>query len=80
MYNYAIVIGILQSGCHYLKQVRYCHFLGIWNVFIVDMFFLFFFFFFFFDNVHDEIYVDILIYTKDIRMYFSFIYASDLIL
>ena len=66
MYNYATVIDILQSGCHYilqvwfendtLIQVRYCHLLGIWYVFIADMLF---YSFFFFDSVHDKIYADI---------------------
>ena len=65
MYNYATVIDILQSGCHYilqvwfendtLIQVRYCHFLGIWFVFIVDMLFSSLFF----DSAHDKIDVDI---------------------
>ena len=35
-------------------QVRYCHLLGIWCVFVVDMLFSFFFF----DSAH-KIYVDI---------------------
>ena len=38
-----------------LIQVRYCHLLGIWYVFIVDMLFSFFFF----NSAHDKIYVDI---------------------
>ena len=37
-----------------LIQVRYCHLLGIWYVFIVDVIF-----FLFFDSAHDKIYVDI---------------------
>ena len=63
MYNYATVIDILQSGCHYiickfwfendtLIQVRYCHLLGIWYVFIVAMLFCSFF-----DSVY-KVYVD----------------------
>ena len=53
MYNYATVIGMLQSGCHYIIleilvwkrhfDTGYCHLLGIWYVFIVDMLFLAFF-------------------------------------
>ena len=54
MYNYAIVIYILQSACHYIilqvlvwkwhfDTVRYCHLLSIWYVFIVDVIFFFFF-------------------------------------
>ena len=54
MYNYATVIDILQSGCHYiickfwfendtLIQVRYCHLLDICYV----------------DSAHNKIYVDI---------------------
>ena len=50
MYNYATVIDILQSGVtiSFCKswfendssiQVRYCHLLGIWYVFIVDILF-----------------------------------------
>ena len=50
MYYYATIVEILQSGCHYiilkfwfendtLIQVRYCHLLGIWYVFIVGMLF-----------------------------------------
>ena len=43
-----------------LIQVRYCHLLGIWYVFVVDMlFYSFSFFFFLFDSAHDKIYVDI---------------------
>ena len=53
MYTYATVIEILQSGCqsenHTLIQVRYCHLLGIWYVFIVDMLFSYFCF----DSAHD---------------------------
>ena len=69
MYNYATVIDILQSGCHYiilqitLIQVRYCHLLGIWYVFIVDMLFSSFFF----DSAHDKIFRCILVlYTHHI--------------
>ena len=36
-----------------LIHIRYCHLLGIWYVFIVDMLFSFFFF----DSAHDKIYV-----------------------
>ena len=57
-----------------LIQVRCCHLLGIWCVFIVDMLISSFFFFLI---LHDKIYVDI---CKDIQMYFSFIYTSDLII
>ena len=66
MYIYANDIDMLQSGCHYiilqalvendtLIQIRYCHLLGIWYVFIVDMLFSFSFFY----SAHDKIYVDI---------------------
>ena len=57
-----------------LIQVRCCHLLGIWCVFIVDMLISSFFFFLI---LHDKIYVDI---CKDIQMYFSFICTSDLII
>ena len=41
-------------------QVRYCHLLGIWYVFIVDMLFSSFHFPpVIFDSAHDKIYVDI---------------------
>ena len=43
-----------------LIEVRYCHLLGIWYVFTVDMLFSSFF-----DSVHDKIYVDI--YLKIFR-------------
>ena len=55
--------GVTISFCKFwfendtLIQVRYCHLLGIWYVFIVDM--LFSSFFFFFDSAHDKIYADI---------------------
>ena len=54
-------LGVTISFCKFwfesetLIQVRYCNFLGIWYVFIVDMSFSSFFF----DSVHDKIYVDI---------------------
>ena len=54
-------LGVTISFCKFwfendtLIQVRYCHLLGIWYVFIVDMLFSSFFF----DSVHDKIYVDI---------------------
>ena len=54
-------LGVTISFCKFwfendtLIQVRYCHLLGIWYVFIVDMLFSFFFF----DSAHDKIYVDI---------------------
>ena len=64
MYNYATVIDMLRSGCHYickfwfendtLMQVRQCHLFGIWYVFIADTLFSSFF-----DYAHDKIYVDI---------------------
>ena len=54
MFNYATVIDILQRENDTLIQVRYCHLLGIWFVFIVDMLFSFFFF-----NSAYKIYVDI---------------------
>ena len=52
-------LGVTISFCKFcfendtLIQVRYCHLLGIWYVFIVDMLFSSFF-----DSVH-KIYVDI---------------------
>ena len=55
-------LGVTISFCKFwfendtLIQVRYCHLLDIWCVFIVDMLFSFFFFF---DSAHDKIYVDI---------------------
>ena len=49
-----------------LIQVGYCHLLGIWCVFIVDMLICFFLI------LHEKIYVDI-------WMNFSFIQTSDLI-
>ena len=77
MYNYATVIDILQSGVtiSFCKswfendssiQVRHCHLLGIWYVFIVDMLFSSFF-----DSAHDKI---------DVYLKISFIYTSDLII
>ena len=58
MYNYATLIDMLQSRCHYI--ILYCHLLGIWYVFIVDMLFLPFF-----DPADGKIYVDI--YLKIFR-------------
>ena len=63
MYNYATVIdishsmGVTISFCKFWfeNEVRCCHLLAIWYVFIVDMLFSFFFF----DSAHDKIYVDI---------------------
>ena len=55
-------LGVTISFCKFsfendtLIQVRYCHLLGIWYVFIVDMLFLPFFFV---DSAHGKIYVDI---------------------
>ena len=71
-------LGVTISFCKFwfendtLIQVRYCHLLGIWYVFIVDMLFSSFF-----DSAHDRICWYI---SKDIWMYFSFIYTSDLII
>ena len=50
-------LGVTISFCKFWfeNEVRYCHLLGIWYVFIVDMLFSFFFF----DSAHDKIYVDI---------------------
>ena len=54
-------LGVTISFCKFcfendtMIQVRYCHMLGIWYVFIVDMLFSSSFF----DSAHDEIYVDI---------------------
>ena len=73
MHNYATAIDILQSRCHYISfckfwfendtliQVRYCHLLGIWYVFVVDKLFSSGFFY----SAHDKIYVDI--YLKTFR-------------
>ena len=42
-------LGVTISFCKFwfendtLTQVRYCHLLGIWHIFIVDMLFSFFF-------------------------------------
>ena len=78
MYNFATAIDILVWVSLYyfarfgLKmtlryiQVRYCHLLGIWYVFIVDMLFSSFF-----DSAHDKI---------DVYLKISFIYTSDLII
>ena len=55
-------LGVTISFCKFwfendtLIQVRYCHLLGIWCVFIVDMLISYFFFFLI---LHDKIYVDI---------------------
>ena len=54
-------LGVTISFCKFwfendtLIQVRYCHLLGIWYVFIVHMLFSSSFF----DSAHDKIYVDI---------------------
>ena len=54
-------LGVTISFCKFwfendtLVQVRYCHLLGIWYVFIVDMLFSSFCF----DSANDKIYVDI---------------------
>ena len=59
-------LGITKSSGKFwfendtLTQVSYCHLLGIWYVFIVDMLFSFFF-----DSAHDKIDVDI--YLKIFR-------------
>ena len=56
---YSLVVTI--SFCKFcfendtMIQVRYCHMLGIWYVFIVDMLFSSSSF----DSAHDKIYVDI---------------------
>ena len=53
-------LGVTISFCTFwfendiLTQVRYCHLLGIWYVFMVDMLFSSFF-----GSAHDKIYVDI---------------------
>ena len=55
-------LGVTISFCKFwfendtLIQVRYCHLLGIWYVFIVDMLF---------SSAHDKIYVDM--YLKIFR-------------
>ena len=52
-------LGVTRSFCKFwfennpLIQVRYCHLLGIWYVFIVGMSFLPFFY-----SAHGKIYVD----------------------
>ena len=54
-------LGVTISFCKFwfendtLIQVRYCHLLDIWCVFVVDMLFSSFFF----DSVHDKVNVDI---------------------
>ena len=63
-------LGVTLSFCKFwfendtLIQVRYCHSLGIWYVFVVDMLFFFRVFFFFFHSAH-KIYVHI--YLKIFR-------------
>ena len=53
-------LGVTISFCKFwfengtLIQVRYCHLLGIWYVFIADMLISYFFLI-----LHDKIYVDI---------------------
>ena len=65
-------LGVTISFCKFwfendtLIQVRYCHLLGIWCVFIVDMLFSSFV-----DSAHDKI---------DVYLKISFIYKSDLII
>ena len=65
-------LGVNISFCRFwfenetLIQVRYCHLLGIWCVFIADMLFSSFF-----DSAHDKI---------DVYLKISFIYTSDLII
>ena len=55
-------LGFTISFCKFLFendtliQVIYCHLLGIWYVFIVDMFFSSVFFF---DSANDKIHLDI---------------------
>ena len=78
MYNYAKLsltcysLDVTISFCKFwfendtLILVRYCHLLGIWYVFIVDMLFSSFF-----DSAHDKI---------DVYLKISFIYTSDLII
>ena len=62
-------LGVTISFCKFwfendtLIQIRYCHLLGIWYVFVVDK--LFSAIFFFFCSAHDKIYVDI--YLKIFR-------------
>ena len=54
-------LGVTVAFCKFwfendtLIQVKYCHLLGIWYAFIVNMLFSSFFF----DSAHDKIYVDI---------------------
>ena len=65
-------LGVNISFCRFwfenetLIQVRYCHLLGIWCVFIADMLFSSFF-----DSAHDKI---------DVYLKISFICTSDLII
>ena len=65
-------LGVTISFCKFwfendtLIQVRYCHLLGIWCVFIVDMLFSSFF-----DSAHDKM---------DVYLKISFTYTSDLII
>ena len=70
-------LGVTISFCKFgfendtLIQVRYCHLLGIWYVFIVDMLFSSFFFILRIRYMLIYIYIYIYIY-KDIQIYFSF--------
>ena len=58
-------LGVTISFCKLwfendtLIHVRYCHLLGIWCVFVVDMLFSSVFWGFSSDSVHDKIYVGI---------------------
>ena len=67
-----VPLGVTISFCKFwfendtLIQLTYCHLLGIWCVFIVDMLFSSFF-----DSAHDKI---------DVYLKISFIYTSDLII
>ena len=60
-YNLAITISLCKFWFENdtLIQVRYCHLLGIWCVFIVDMLFFFLFFNSAHDKIDDDIYLKI---------------------
>ena len=74
-------LGVTISFCKFwfenytLIQVRYCHLLGVWNVFIVDMLFSFFFF----NSAHDKTYVDIYLKTLDVFQFYIHIRFNNMI-
>ena len=74
---YSLGVTILFSKFWFendtLIEVRYCHLLGVWCVFIVDLLFSPFFWF-------CSLVRYMLIYIKKYSGVFSFIYTSDLII